>query len=286
MSMNNIKTHRNKPAFVLLAWLPASLIIACALAFVSSCSQADRESQMPARSVTPADTPRTEEPIVALVGRSVGGEPIPYFVLYGDGFVIFGHPGTNAPQYASATLTPDQVREIYSSAAARTPAALNGRTFTPAPTFLASYFLLIREANGNYLRTAAYSLPPYDKWPAELRPPDGVVRTLDSLAHYSVEKAAGWTPREIEVEFQPAVPSPDDKSWWPKSWPQPKMDRGGKSGVTVLRVDGSHAEDLGEYLRRYPLVSLPGGTYDVWARYPFPHEGRVKAAMEIFSMPR
>ena len=263
--------------------LAVILLILHSVLFGLSCSDDFRERERLAKLVDSASLTFTEEPIVALVGRSVRGAPVPYFVLYGNGSLIFGKPGPEAPRYVTILLTPDQVRQVYSSMSPDSIGEWNGRTFTPAATFLGSYFLFIREANGNYLRIATYSLPPYEKWPTELRPPEDVARALNLLAHYSAEGTSEWTPPEIEVEFQPAVPSPDDKSWWPKNWPQPKV---GRSGITVLRMDGSHTRELSEYLRQYPLVRLPSGTYDVWPRYPFPHEETIKEAMKNFSFPQ
>src|SRR5688572_2047649 len=207
-----------------LSWAGIAIILTSVL-IAASCSRGSREDGP--RTIQPASVPllQTDEPIIALVGRSLSGAPFLHFVLYGVGTVIFSNPEIEPPQYSTVRLTPEQKRQLYASISPDTVREWNERIFTPSSTFLASCFLLIRDVNGGYLRTATYSLPPYEAlFPEELRPPRELSTILGSLAHYSAAGTSEWMPPEIEVQFTSAVPSPGDKAWWPRGWPQPKLD--------------------------------------------------------------
>src|SRR4051812_4881415 len=101
--------------FTPLSRLPVIAFILHSVFVAASCSRADYEQERLATPVASASVPQTDDPIIALVGRTKGDNPDPYFVLYGNGTLIFGKPEAESFRYFSAALTPDQVRQVYSS---------------------------------------------------------------------------------------------------------------------------------------------------------------------------
>jgi hypothetical protein len=280
-SYENCVTMKSTPKMRTKRWFRITIVIVILhlSVFASSCSHLLQEETISLSD--PQTIPQTDEPIVALVGRSLCGDPIPYFVLYGNGSLIYANPREQDPKYMTVVVTADQVRRIYSFTSDNSLDSFDAHTFTPGGSLMPTYFLLIRKKNGKYLRVATYSLPPYEKWSG---PPEKVTRVLNFLSYYSVVGASKWTPQTIEVIFQQVPPSPHDKSWWPKKWPQPKETDSGKSGPIVLHMDGSYANQLKDNLRRYSFPRFPSGTYDIFIRYPFPHEKGLMSSMNEFSM--
>jgi hypothetical protein len=110
----------------------------------ASCKRANKEQVQVASPTASVSIPSTEEPIIALVSSRFSW-PSPIFILYGNGQVIYGHEF----QYASAKLTPEEIRQLYTSMDIDSLREWDGHLFTPYDSFAASYFLLIRNSDGN-----------------------------------------------------------------------------------------------------------------------------------------
>ena len=229
-------------------------------------------------------TPQGDAPIVVLASRSYPNHlPNPIFVLYSNGRVIFGDPRT--PAYRTCLLPADQVSDLYSRLSPKVLAAWDNEVFTPGGSSAPTYYLFVRRDDGSFVSMASYNLSPGSGpvvWPEATQPPSAVMQALEFLAEYDCEAASPWTPAEIEVAFelQASGPLPEQKAWWPKTWPQPKLNQ---RQIPTIRLDSSHAEELNEHLRRDGIVRIGSQAFDVDPRYPFPYEESVVAPMNALA---
>jgi hypothetical protein len=240
----------------------AARIIVLAVLLASAACKSHQPKELP------VVIPQGDAPIVVLASRSLSLLPNPYFVLYANGRVIFGDPGQLTPAYRTAMLPPDHVSDIYSRVSPSVLDAWDNEVFTPGGSAAPTYFLFVRRNDEKFVSMATYSFLPNSAWSAQTQPPSAVKQALEFLTKYEYEAASPWTPAEIEVAFQSAVPHPEHKAWWPRSWPQPTNTQ----RIPTIRLDSSHVKELNAHLRVGTIARIGKDTYSVFPRYPFLYE--------------
>ena len=259
----------------------ASRIVVCAL-FLGTMACKEQQPNL-SSPVNHLPIPKGDGPLVVLASRSLNHLPEPYFVLYTDGRVIFGAADFRGPVYRTAQLTPEEVANIYSQVLPSAFDIWDGSIFTPGGSSLPTYYLFIRRVDGTFISLAAYSLlleaASAENWPTDTQPPPTVKQALKTLAKYDNEEASPWMPPEIEVIFQSAVPEPEQKAWWPKTWPQPPSE----PGISTIRLGAAYAKELNRHLQGAGIVKFGRAAYAVNPRYPFSYEEMIVAPMNILA---